>query len=68
MQIKTTLGFHLTTVKMAKIKNTDDNLFWRGCGVKGNTPALLVGVQAGTAPLDICVAMSQKIRKPLPLK
>ena len=31
--------------------------------VKGNTPALLVGMQAGTAPLDVSVAISQKIRK-----
>ena len=30
---------------------------------KGNTSALLVGVQAGTAPLDISMAISQKIRK-----
>ena len=34
MQIKTTLRFHLTPEEMAKIKNTDDNLCWRGCGVK----------------------------------
>ena len=27
---------------------------------KGNTPALLVGVQAGTAPLDISMQISQK--------
>ena len=30
---------------------------------KGSTPALLVGVQAGTAPLDINMAISQKIKK-----
>ena len=30
---------------------------------KGNTPALLVGVQAGTTPLDVSVAISQKIRE-----
>ena len=35
MKIKTTLRFHFTTLRMAKIKNTDDNLCWRECGVKG---------------------------------
>ena len=30
---------------------------------KGNSPALLVGVQAGTAPLDVSLVISQKIRK-----
>ena len=33
---------------------------------KGNTSALLVGMQAGTTPLDVSVAISQKIRKQLP--
>jgi hypothetical protein len=31
MQIKTTLRFHLTTVRMAKIKNSGDSRYWRGC-------------------------------------
>ena len=35
IKIKTTLRFYLTPVIIAKIKNTDDNLYWRGCGVKG---------------------------------
>ena len=32
MQIKTTLRFHHTSVKMAKIKNLGDSRCWRGCG------------------------------------
>ena len=32
MQTKTTLRFHLTPVRMAKIKNSGENRCWRGCG------------------------------------
>jgi hypothetical protein len=32
MQIKTTLRFHLTQVRMAKIKNSGDSRCWHGCG------------------------------------
>ncbi|XP_076422449.1 membrane-associated guanylate kinase, WW and PDZ domain-containing protein 2 isoform X12 [Peromyscus maniculatus bairdii] len=35
MQIKTTLRYHLTPVRVAKIKNTEDTLCWRGCGTRG---------------------------------
>ena len=35
MQIKTTLRYHHTTVRMAKIKNTNGNLCWRVCGGGG---------------------------------
>jgi hypothetical protein len=35
MQIKTTLRFHLTPVRMAKIKNPGDSRCWRGCGERG---------------------------------
>ena len=34
MQIKVILRYHLTPIRMAKIKNTDDSLCWRGCGVR----------------------------------
>ena len=35
MQIKTTLRYHLTPVRIAKLKNTNDSLCWRGCRVRG---------------------------------
>jgi hypothetical protein len=35
MQIKTTLKFHLTPVRMAKIKNSGDSRCWQGCGERG---------------------------------
>jgi hypothetical protein len=35
MQIKTTLRFHLTPVRMAKIKNSGDSRCWGGCGERG---------------------------------
>ena len=35
MQIKTTFRYHLTPIRLAKIKNTNDSLCWRGCGVTG---------------------------------
>lgn len=31
MQIKTTLGFHLTPVEMVKINKTTDSSCWYGC-------------------------------------
>ena len=35
MQIKTTLKYHLTQVRMAIIKKSGDNRCWRGCGETG---------------------------------
>jgi hypothetical protein len=49
MQIKTTLRFHLTPVRIAIIKNTT-NRCWQGCGEKRNpqkTPPTGVGKDVG---------------------
>ena len=43
MQIKTTMKYHLTRVRMAIIKKPTNNKFWGKCKEKENLPMLIIG-------------------------
>ncbi|EDL82604.1 rCG53348 [Rattus norvegicus] len=60
MLIKKILRFHLTVIRMAKVKLKGQHMLVR-LWSKGNTPPLLLGVQPCSITLEINLVVSQKI-------
>ena len=61
MQIKTTVKYHLTPIRMAAIKKPENKKYWWECGEIG-TLCIVGGKVDAKAALENSVAAPQKIK------
>ena len=65
MQIKTTMRYHYTTIKMVKIQNTDNTKFWQRCGATTTPTHCWWECKIGTATLEYSLVVSYKAKHSL---
>ena len=61
MQIKTTMKYHFTPVRMSVIQKSASSKCWERVWRKGNPPTLLVGMQTSTTTMENSVEIPKKI-------
>ena len=57
---QTTKRYHLTPARLAIIKKSTNNTFWKGFGEMGTLLTVLVGMKIDTATVENTMIMSQK--------
>ena len=66
MQIKTTMRYHLTPVRMPTIKNTRNNSVGKDIEKKKHLMPLLVRIHISAATVENSMKVSQKLKIELP--